>query len=132
MLRLRSLLLLFILFQNLYSIDVLKTKVDINYKEIIDIKKLSSSNVLSVKKFCIPITLSDIKNKKFVAKKFLRKGSVVCTKDIESIEKKSVLFSFGSIEIEQKGKVIFENDEYIKIKRVDGKIEKIFKDGRLQ
>lgn len=132
MLRLRSLLLLFILFQNLYSIDVFKAKADINYKEIIDIKKLSSSNVLSVKKFCIPITLSDLKNKKFVAKKFIRKGSVICTKDIESFEKKSVLFSFGSIEIEQKGKVIFENDEYIKIKRLDGNIEKIYKDGRLR
>lgn len=132
MLRLKSLFLLFFLFQNLYSLDVIVSSVDINYKEIIDIKKLSSSNVLSVKKFCIPVTISDLKNKKHVAKRFIRKGSVLCTKDIESYEKKSVLFNFGSIEIEKRGKIIFENDKYIKIKRTDGNIDKIYKDGTSQ
>ncbi|PLY09846.1 MAG: hypothetical protein C0625_01225 [Arcobacter sp.] len=132
MLRHKSLFLFFLFFQNLHSFEVIKTNVNINYKEIINIKKLSSANVLSVKKFCIPIRIKDLENKKYVAKRYLKKGTVLCTKDIESYEKKSVLFDFGVIEIEKQGKIIFENDEYIRIKRVDGTIEKIYKDGRLQ
>lgn len=132
MLRLKGLFLFFILTLNLYSIEVIVTKSKINYKEKIDIKKLSSSNVLSVKKFCIPITLKDLQNTQYIAKRYLKKGTILCTKDIEEHKKKSVLFNFGSIQIEKEGKIIFENDEYLRIKKPNGKIEKIYKDGRLQ
>lgn len=132
MLRLRSLFVLFFLSLNLYSIEVVVTNTIINYKEKVDIKKLSSANVLSVKKFCIPITIQDLETKKFMAKRYLRKGTILCTNDIEEFSKNSVLFNFGTIQIEKEGKVIFENNEYIRIKKPDGKIEKIYKDGRLQ
>jgi len=132
MLRLKCLFFVILFSINLYSIEVLVTNSKINYKEIISIKKLSSANVLSVKKFCIPATIRDFENDKYYATHYIRKGSVICLKDIEKYSKSSILFNFGSIQIERDGKLIFENDEYIKIKKRDGKIEKIYKDGRLR
>ena len=132
MLRLKSLFIVILFSANLYSIEVIVTNSKINYKELIDIKKLSSANVLSVKKFCIPVTLSELNENKYISKRYLRKGTVLCKKDITLYKKKSVLFNFGVIEIEKQGKIIFENDEYIKIKRIDGQVDKIYKDGSLQ
>lgn len=53
-------------------------------------------------------------------------------KDLDKDKNNSVLFNFGSIQIERPGKIIFENDEYIRIKREDGQVEKIYKDGRIE
>lgn len=132
MLRLKSLFILVLVSLNLYSIEVVVTNTKVNYKEKIDLNKLSSANVLSVKKFCIPITIKDLEANKYIAKRYLKRGTILCTKDIEEFSKKSVLFDFGTIEIEKEGKIIFENDKYIKIKKPNGKIEKIYKDGSLQ
>lgn len=132
MLRLKCLFFVIIFSINLYSIDVIVANSKINYKEIISVEKLSSLNVLSVKKYCIPATIDDLEKDKYFAKHYIRKGSVICLKDIEKYSKNSILFNFGSIQIERNGKLVFENDEYIKIKRNDGKIEKIYKDGRLR
>lgn len=132
MLRLKSLFLILILSLNLQAIEVIITNSNIKYKEIINISKLSPANVLSIKKFCIPVTIKELNDNKYIAKRFLRKGTVLCKSDISIYEKKSVLFNFGVIEIEKQGKIIFENSEYIKIRRTDGQIDKIYKDGRLQ
>ena len=128
----KVLFLLFFFTVNLYSIEVIIAKTKINYKEMISLEKLSKSEVLSVKKYCIPATVKDFETSKFVATHYIRKGSVICLKDIAKYKKNSVVFNFGAIQIEKNGKVIFENNEYIRIKREDGKIEKIYKDGRLQ
>ncbi len=132
MLRLRSFFFILFCTINLYSIEVIKTKTKINYNEIISTKELYKIEVTNVKKLCIPVTVDDFNNNKFVATRYLKKDSILCQKDIKLYTKKSVLFNFGSIEIEKSGKIIFENDKYIKIKRDDGKIEKIYKDGRLK
>ncbi len=124
--------LLFFFTLNLYSIEVIVAKTKINYKEVISLEKLSKVEVSSVKKYCTPVTVKDFETTKYIAKHYIRKGSVICLKNIAKYKKSSVLFNFGSIEIERNGKVIFENNEYVKIKREDGKIEKIYKDGRLQ
>ena len=63
MLRLKSLLIIFLFSLNLYSIEVVVTNSKINYKEIIDINKLSKAEVLSVKKLCIPLSVKELKNK---------------------------------------------------------------------
>lgn len=128
---LRYLLIVSIFALNLHSIDVIVTTSKINYKEIIPKNKLSLNTVSKVKKHCIPVTVEDFKKEKYVAKRYIRKGTILCTKDIEKYSKSSVLFNFGAIEIERTGKIVFENDKYIKIKKDDGKIEKIYKDGRL-
>ena len=51
-------------------------------------------------------------------------------KDVKKYENESVIFNFGGVEIEKKGKVIYENDDFIRIKNLDGTIEQIYKDGR--
>ena len=73
MLRLKSLFIVFLFSLNLYSIEVIVTNDRINYKEIIDINKLSKADVLSVKKFCIPVTKEELEEKKYIAKRYLRK-----------------------------------------------------------
>lgn len=132
MLRLKSLFLILFFSLNLDAIEVVITTSKINYKDSISISKIAQSDVQKIKKYCIPMKLSDFKVKKYTAKRYLKKGTVICAKDVESLSENSVLFNFGSIQIEKPGKVIFENDKFIKIKKRDGKIEKIYKDGRLQ
>jgi len=130
MLKLSVLVLIFSI--KLLAVEVLVTKSDINYKEEVNITKLYKTNVNSVKKFCKPVKESDFKNTNYRASRFLKKGIVLCTKDIDKDKNNSVLFDFGTIQIEKPGRIIFENDEYIRIKREDGKIEKIYKDGRIE
>lgn len=132
MFRLKSLLLILFLSLNLHSIEVVVTNKRINFNEIIESSNLKKAEVLNVKKFCIPLTLENFKTTKYIAKHYMREGFIICTKDVKKYEKNSILFNFGSIQIERDGKVVFENDDYIKIKRNDGKIEKIYKDGRVR
>ena len=132
MLRLRSLLLVLFFSLEVFAIEAVVTTSKINYKEIITSSKITAGNVSSVKKYCIPMQISDFKEKKYIAKRYLKKGTTLCAKDVEEYTKNSILFNFGAIQIEKPGKIIFENDKYIKIKRIDGKVEKIYKDGRLQ
>lgn len=102
---------------------------NINYKEIIsleDVEEIASFEKLN----CDPVNIEEFKTKKFIAKHYIAKSSVICKKSIEEYKKEAILFDFGSFQIETEGKVIFENDEFVRIKKSDGTIEKIFKDGR--
>lgn len=132
MLKLKILVLMFLLSNQLFGINVLITKVDINYKELVNLEDLYKSNVTSVKKFCEPVDENDFKTTKYRASRYLKKGTILCKKDLDKDKNNSVLFNFGSIQIERPGKIIFENDEYIRIKREDGQVEKIYKDGRIE
>lgn len=117
---------------NSYAVSVLISKESLNYEELITTKKLRIVNVSSLKKACIPVKLSEITNNKYLTTHYINKGSVLCQRDIKLDDNKGVLFNFGSIQIEKKGKIIFENDKFIRIKNKDGSIEKIYKDGRLK
>ena len=131
---LRHKCLFFILFLCIesFAIQAVQTNSKINYKEMIPTSKLTRVEVDKVKKYCLPLIKNDFKNKKYVAKRYLKKGTIICSKDVEEYTKNSILFDFGPIEIEKPGKIIFESDKYIKIKKIDGKIEKIYKDGRVR
>jgi hypothetical protein len=130
MFKLRSLFFLILFSLNLYSIEVIITADRINYNEVIKLKDIRKSSVTSVKKYCKPLTASNLNTTSYVAKHYMPKGYVICMDDVKEYKKNSVVFNFGSIQIEKEGKVIFENDEYIRIKNRDGKIEKFYKDGR--
>ena len=41
-----------------------------------------------------------------------------------------MIFNFGNIQIEQNGEIIFQNDKYITIKKNNGKVKKIYKNGQ--
>lgn len=132
MLKLKTLFLLTLFSLNLYSIEVVVSSKKIAYKEKISAKNVTLMEVSKVKKGCIPATVKELKLSEYIAKHYINRGRIICTKDIESYNKNSVLFKFGAIEIEKHGKIIYENDSYIRIKKDNGKVEKIYKDGRLQ
>lgn len=129
---LRLSLSIFFLLINSYAIDIIVPKKTINYKSILSITDLSLKKVATIPKVCKPLTLDNIQRNKYQAKHLLYKGRVICLKDVKIYKKESVVFKFGALEIEKNGKIIFENDEFIRIKRNDGKIEKIYKNGRIE
>lgn len=66
---------------------------------------------------------------KYRAKHYISKDRVICMKDVYMPKVKKVKFNFGLLEIEKDGEVIKETTRYIKIRNLDGKIQKIYKDG---
>jgi len=127
-----SLLLLGLSLTNLFAIDVLVAKEKIKYKEQISVKKLTLKKAKKIYRHCVPVSLNDLNKSSYIAKHYISRGSILCTKDIKKYEKSSILFDFGSLEIEKDGKVINNTKKYIKIKKPDGKVEKIYKDGRIK
>ena len=127
---LRLSLLITLLYSNLFSLDVLVSKESIKFEEKIDESKVLVKAIESVSKGCIPLRLDDLKNDEFLSSHFINKNAIICEKDVKKFGNDSVIFNFGGVVIEKKGKVIFENNEFIRIKNLDGTIEQIYKDGR--
>lgn len=127
-----SLLLFIFSFTCLQAITVVVAKKQIAYQQKIQESYVEVRNINSINKNCIPVTLAQIKENNYLAKTFINTGSIICKRNITIAKQNSVKFNFGAIEIETPGKIIFENDEYIRIKKLDGSIEKIYKDGRLR
>ncbi|WP_172802484.1 hypothetical protein [Poseidonibacter parvus] len=125
-------LFLFLLTTNAFSISVLVSKQSIGFEQVLKASKLRLMSVPELKKACIPLTLKQVQNNKYITTHYINKNSIICQKDVKTYTKQSVVFKFGGLEIEKKGKIVFENDEFIRIKKEDGTIEKIYKDGRLK
>lgn len=115
---------------HLFAISVFVTKDAIKYEEKIDASKLIEKDFETVPRTCIPISLEDLQNGDFVTTHHINKNSIVCQKDIKSTENNEIVFNFGGLEIVKKGKIIYENEEFIRFKNLDGTIEQIYKDGR--
>lgn len=125
-------LFVFLLTTNAFSISVLVSKQSIGFEQVLKTSKLRLMSVPKLKKACIPLTLNQVQNNKYITTHYINKNSIICQKDVKTYTKQSVVFKFGGLEIEKKGKIVFENDEFIRIKKEDGTIEKIYKDGRLK
>ncbi|WP_206423283.1 hypothetical protein [Arcobacter peruensis] len=125
-------LFVFLLTTNAFSISVLVSKQSIGFEQVLKTSKLRLMSVPELKKACIPLTLKQVQNNKYITTHYINKNSIICQKDVKTYTKQSVVFKFGGLEIEKKGKIVFENDEFIRIKKEDGTIEKIYKDGRLK
>jgi hypothetical protein len=117
---------------NVFALSVLVTKEAINYEEKLDPSKLKMENIKELNKSCIPLKLSQIQNNEYITTHYINKNVIVCLKDVKKYKDNSILFNFGALQIEKKGKIIYENDDFIRIKNLDGTIEKIYKDGRLK
>ena len=128
-----SISFLFILsFSNVFAVDVLVAKSKIKYNERIKLNNLRLKQVNSVRKSCIPVTLNGLGQDYYISKHYINPGSIICEKDIKIYEKNSVVFKFGNIEIEKEGEVIGETKQYIRLKKPNGRIEKIYKNGSLK
>lgn len=115
-----------------YAADLLVAKNNMEYKAKVTVQDLQVRKTATLYKRCTPLSLNDLNSNTYLTTHYIIKGSVICTKDVEVYKKESVVFDFGGLEIEQEGKVIFENDHYIRIKKNNGEIEKIYKDGRIK
>ena len=124
-----SLILAGILHAQTISVVPVSFKI-INYKSKIygsDVKLIK----INKKYFCRDyIDLSLLKKSKYYAKHYIAKNKPICLKDVFIPVSRKINFAFGNLEIERDGEVIRETDQYIKIKNENGKIEKIYKDGR--
>lgn len=127
MLRFSLFLSIFIL--EAQAIKVLIAKEAIRYEEKLSTSKLRVVDVTKIKKACNPLSLQDIQNNEYITSKYINRNSILCKRDVKVYENQTVLFNFGNLQIEQKGKIIFENENFIRIKKADGKIEKIYKNG---
>ena len=125
-----NLLFLVLLLCKLTAVDVLVAINKIDYNAPILKKNLRLLSVANIKKRCEPLTVKALNNGKYISKHFINKGSVLCKSSVKSYKKNSVIFNFGNIQIEQNGKIIFENDEYITIRKNNGKVKKIYKNGQ--
>jgi predicted membrane protein len=117
---------------NTFAISVLVSKESINFEEKLLLSKLILQNVSDITKACIPLKLSDVENNDYITTHYINKNSIICEKDVRNYEDEGIVFNFGGVKIEKKGKIIYENNEFIRIKNLDGTIEQIYKDGRIK
>ena len=94
---------------DLFAINVLVSKEAINFEEKIDSSKVTLKNVTSINKSCEPLKLTDLENDEYLTTHYINKNTIICTKDVKKYQDEGVVFNFGGVEIEKKGKVIFEN-----------------------
>ena len=125
-------ILIFFLTTNVFGISVLISKEAIGFRQKIEASNLRLATIPKLTKACIPLTLKEVQNNEYRTTHYINKKSIICQNDVEIYKKESVIFNFGGLEIEKKGKIIYENDNFIRIKKENGKIEKIYKDGRLK
>ncbi len=132
MLRHKCLFLFFIFNVTLFANQFVIAKKNIPYNSTITIDDLQSVSSAPMKKYCEPMSMEMFEKQRYISNRYIKKSTIICKDDVSIYKKNSVLFNFGTIQIEQNGKIIFENDEYIKIKKENGDIEKIYKDGRIE
>lgn len=117
---------------NTFAIGVLISKESINFEEKLVLSKIRLENVSNIAKSCVPLKLSEVQNKEYITTHYINKNSIICQKDVKYYEDEGIVFNFGGVKIEKKGKIIYENNEFIRIKNLDGTIEQIYKDGRIK
>ena len=117
---------------NTFAIDVLISKDAIKFEEKINASKLKLQNINEINKACIPLRLDEIQNEEYISSHYINKNTIICQKDVKKQNDEGIVFNFGGLKIEKKGKIIYENNEFIRIKNLDGSIEQIYKDGRIK
>lgn len=129
--KLKILIILLTFSSTCYSVVLVPVAVkNIGYKEKIysyNINFVPESKQYSCKKY---IDMNLLKQNKYYSKSFIRKDRPICLRNVILLEDSVVRFKFGNLEIEKEGELIRETDQYIKIKNLDGTINKIYKDGR--
>lgn len=123
------LILPLLLFSKTINVVPIATK-SINWKEQItlaNVKLIQSNSKYKCKEY---LDIKRLKKNKYRAKHYILKDFVICADDVYVAVSKKIKFNFGFFEIERDGEIIKETDKYIKIRNLDGKIEKIYKDGR--
>ena len=129
---LRLSLILSLFFVSSYAVSVLIAKEPFQYEEKLKKSKLRLIKIDKLRKNCEPLTISDLNKDEYITTHYINDKSIICKKDVKVFKNEGVTFKFGPLEIEKKGRIIYENDEFIRIKKIDGTIEKIYKDGKIR
>ena len=129
---LRLSFIVFILNLNLFATSVLVSKNSIVFEEKLDSSKVTVQDVSDINKSCVPLTLQDLETEDYITAHHINKNIIICTKDIKRYEAETIVFNFGGLKIEKKGKIIYENKDFIRFKNIDGTVEQIYKDGRIK
>ena len=119
----------FALFGNEINIVPIANK-NINYKSKIyshDVRLIQENQKFKCKKY---LNVIDLKKNKYYALHYIAKDRAICAEDVFIPKSNTIRFKFGNLEIEKEGTIVKETEEYIKIKSLDGTIDKIYKDGR--
>jgi hypothetical protein len=119
----------FVLLSNEINIVPIANK-NIDYKSKIytyDVRLIQANQKFKCKKY---INVIDLKKNKYYASHYIAKDRTICASDVFIPESNTIRFKFGNLEIEREGEIVKETDEYIRIKNLDGTIDKIYKDGR--
>ena len=125
-------LLVFLFSVNLFATSVLISLKTIAFEEKIDTSKVRVEDVSDVNKFCVPLKISDLEENNYITTHHINKNTIICTKDVKKGDNETIVFNFGGLKTEKKGKIIYENKDFIRIKNSDGTIEQIYKDGRIK
>ena len=116
---------------SLSAVDIVPlANKSINYKGKIyshNARLIQANDKKSCKEY---LDIPTLKKNKYFAKHYIAKNKPICAKDVYIPKINKVKFRFGNLEIEKEGEIIRETKSYIKIKNVDGTIEKIYIDGR--
>ena len=125
-------LLSLILSTNLFAITVLFSKEALRFEESIDKSKVEVKEVDSVARNCIPLSIEDLEKNEYITTHHINTKVIICQKDVKVVEDMEIVFNFGGFTIIKKGRILYENDSFIRFKNLDGTIEQIYKDGRLE
>jgi len=130
---LRLLLFLFLfpvgLFANTINVLPLANK-SIHYKSKIysyDVRLVQANKKYKCRKY---IDIIKLKENKYFALHYIAKNRAICAKDVYIPQFNTIKFKFGNLEIEREGTILKETDKYIRVKNIDGTIQKIYKDGK--
>jgi hypothetical protein len=127
------LIVIFVTFVNADKVQIVPfTNKSVNFKNKIygqNVRLIQASSKIKCKKY---LDIKTLKKNKYFATHYIAKNKPLCAKDVYLREMNKVNFRFGNLEIEKEAELIRETKSYIKIKNLDGTIEKIYTDGRKQ
>ncbi|MCK5295080.1 MAG: hypothetical protein KAJ49_10525 [Arcobacteraceae bacterium] len=127
----RFIVFLFLIIFSANATEILVSDKNIRYQEILDYDNLSISTT-EKRVRCEMFDKNNLLNTTYQAKHYILKGKPICIKDVQVVKKNKIRYDFGNIVIERNGKVIGENKKYIRVKNIDGTIDKIYKNGQLK
>lgn len=121
-----------ILTTNLFAITVLFSKGSLRFEERVDKSKVEEKKVESISRNCTPLTMEDLEKNDYITTHHINTNVIICQKDVKAVEDMEIVFNFGGFTIIKKGRIVYENDSFIRFRNLDGTIEQIYKDGRLE
>lgn len=112
----------------IYGDVILVSTKNIKFKQNLDYGELKLEYTED-KIHCNMFDKQKLLNGTYQALRYIPKNKPICDKDVKQVIQHRVSANFGNIVIERDGEYLGETKTYIKIKKTDGSVERINKDG---